>query len=94
MESIEKVTRHHLQSHRNHHIPIQQVIIGDALKDHAEILSAWEIVAPLPSKYEHTALSYCEQLLHYGQMCAALHLLRDGMNNLKRNSTNMAQEAL
>ena len=52
MESIEKVTRHHLQSHRNHHIPIQQVIIGDALKDHAEILSAWEIVAPLPSKYE------------------------------------------
>ena len=42
----------------------------------------------------HTALSYCEQLLHYGQTCTALHLLRDGMNNSKRNSTNMLQEAL
>ena len=51
MESIEKVTRHHLQSHRSHHIPIQQVIIGDALKDQ-KILSAWEGVTPLPSKYK------------------------------------------
>ena len=65
MESIEIVKRHHINSDVIQDItgcPIQGCIVTEALRN-ADVLQKWEIIAPLPAKYEAYSIELLEAVI-------------------------------
>ena len=65
MESIEMVTRHHLnfdEIQNTMGCSTQQCILNDCLRN-ADILQKWEVIAPLPSKYEKYSIELLEAVI-------------------------------
>lgn len=65
MESIEKVTRHHLNRdavQESIGCSIQQRIMKDVIRN-VDILQKWELIAPLPAKYEMYSIELLEAIV-------------------------------